>query len=278
MNTIVYIAGTGRSGSTLLASLLAALTGGDNIGECARYLFNQNMRARQLPCSCGESVEDCEFWQTRINQIDQHIIQSGTKSLRMRKVLLGSPIKQDIINAYSAVYQNLFTSLATKLLIDSSKNPANLAAIAEMKEYTIKVIHITRNPADTIDSWSKKKGYLKPRRRLSAALDWIMSNLAVGRVCNKYKLDSTHIKYEDLITHPERELSRIISFALDQEIRITVNNSLKLKHSHILAGNPDKSGHKNTIRINRSQPKVNPSRLTPIEELLTGPFKKRFGY
>src|SRR5580692_3233646 len=61
MSTVVlYIAGTGRSGSTLLASLLGEVDGVFSAGE-VRYLWQRGLAESRL-CGCGVPVRECLIW------------------------------------------------------------------------------------------------------------------------------------------------------------------------------------------------------------------------
>ena len=57
---VLYIAGTGRSGSTLLASILGEVEGVFAAGE-VRYLWQRGLAERRL-CGCGVPVRDCPVW------------------------------------------------------------------------------------------------------------------------------------------------------------------------------------------------------------------------
>src|SRR4051794_38468775 len=58
--SIVYIGGTGRSGSTLLARLLSGVPGVVAVGEL-RYVLDRGMTQDHL-CGCGRPFRACPFW------------------------------------------------------------------------------------------------------------------------------------------------------------------------------------------------------------------------
>src|SRR5215472_10332799 len=58
--TVIYIAGSGRSGSTLLERALGELPGVVNVGELMD-LFRRTV-AHGERCGCGQSFADCPFW------------------------------------------------------------------------------------------------------------------------------------------------------------------------------------------------------------------------
>ncbi|HEX6984894.1 MAG TPA: hypothetical protein VF170_05935, partial [Planctomycetaceae bacterium] len=56
---MLYVAGWGRSGSTLLSYILADLPGFVAVGEL-RYLWSAISNGEL--CGCGEPVTACPFW------------------------------------------------------------------------------------------------------------------------------------------------------------------------------------------------------------------------
>src|ERR1700732_3473702 len=61
MSTVVlYIAGTGRSGSTVLANILGEVEGVFAAGE-VRYLWQRGLKENRL-CGCGLTVRECPVW------------------------------------------------------------------------------------------------------------------------------------------------------------------------------------------------------------------------
>src|SRR5499427_9656408 len=58
--TVVYIAGSGRSGSTMLERVLGEIPGFVNVGELID-LFRHVARHGER-CGCGELFADCPFW------------------------------------------------------------------------------------------------------------------------------------------------------------------------------------------------------------------------
>ena len=58
--TVIYIAGSGRSGSTLLERTLGALPGWVNIGEAID--IPRKVAPLDELCGCGEAFSACPFW------------------------------------------------------------------------------------------------------------------------------------------------------------------------------------------------------------------------
>nr|MDT0658532.1 sulfotransferase [Micromonospora sp. DSM 115978] len=57
---VLYLAGSGRSGSTLVTTILGQLDGFVGAGEL-RYLWQRGL-VENRPCGCGRPVRDCPLW------------------------------------------------------------------------------------------------------------------------------------------------------------------------------------------------------------------------
>ena len=64
----VYVMGTSHSGSTLLAFLLNAHPEIVSIGETSPSL-KRNKDRHLLPCSCGELIGECPFWNKVFDEV-----------------------------------------------------------------------------------------------------------------------------------------------------------------------------------------------------------------
>ncbi len=60
---VVYLAGSGHTGSTLLALFLDSHPRIVSVGETAFKRKQQRQRRTNVTCTCGLSYEDCPFWQ-----------------------------------------------------------------------------------------------------------------------------------------------------------------------------------------------------------------------
>jgi hypothetical protein len=72
---VLFIAGTGRSGSTLLERALGAMPGYVNVGELID-LFRR-VAAEDERCGCGERFSACPFWR----EVGERAFGGWTESL-----------------------------------------------------------------------------------------------------------------------------------------------------------------------------------------------------
>src|SRR5580700_2943144 len=85
---VLYIAGSNRCGSTLLARLLGDLPGFVAIGEGLVHFFCGSSEDH-VPCGCGLAVQDCSFWKGVSLPVEEEPF--AARWLRLRRTpLLGS--------------------------------------------------------------------------------------------------------------------------------------------------------------------------------------------
>lgn len=62
MKQLVYITGSGHSGSTLLDRLLGSHPDVAALGEIHRFSLGLHREEKPFRCDCGETISDCPFW------------------------------------------------------------------------------------------------------------------------------------------------------------------------------------------------------------------------
>ncbi len=250
---LIYLAGTTRSGSTLLTSLLAEFNDCVTVGEPV-HLWNPSISENY--CSCGNKYQDCVLWGRILREHFQadgfqeiqpslhspmHIIQSIC-------ILLGFKgfINPEYLELIKKLYASICAVSEAKIIVDESKFLPYLFVLTQTRYFDIHVIHILRDPRATAFSWKRAKKHVwgsmmttlpwhVSARRWAAEqfLFWI-SNCFVSK--EKY----TQVRYEDFIEKPKMTLDRIVSrtglkgaspFISDHQFAITHEN-------HLVASNP----------------------------------------
>ena len=136
---VVYIAGSGRSGSTLLERLLGQVNGIFAGGEL-RFIWDRGFQNNQL-CGCGEHFNACRIWKNISERVIEclnnkyeinDIIQLESKLTRFRNyVKLNNNFFIKELNILSdqilpALYNSIQSVAKSNVIIDSSKHPAYL--------------------------------------------------------------------------------------------------------------------------------------------------------
>ena len=134
---VLYVAGSPRSGSTLLAGMIGQLLGGFFGGELWRIVPRIT---RSHPCGCGRLPADCPFWQ-RVGRVgfggwsaldlDELVRLHGTVlSYRALQALLRPRLRprlQSEIARFGEFTARHYAAIAevsgAQLIVDSSKDP-----------------------------------------------------------------------------------------------------------------------------------------------------------
>ena len=177
MSTVVlYIAGTGRSGSTVLANILGEVDGVFAAGE-VRYLWQRGLKEGRL-CGCGLPVRECPVWSRvlamagelddpeRVDAITSMLQRTG----RMRTlpaVVAGTLVPRlDPAAAHSLaparkalgeLYAAMAAVTGARVIVASSKLPAYAHVLAATPGIDLRVVHLIRDPRGAAHSWSSKK-------------------------------------------------------------------------------------------------------------------------
>jgi len=242
---IIYIAGLGHSGSTILDLALGANSDIIGLGE-VYTLLDKDRRNKHLPskCSCGEKGKDCPFWK------------------KTPKILDGLNDKDSIEKKYDILishFQNTFGN--EKILVDSSKNSYSYLKYLN-ETYDLKVVFLTRD----IRSWIYSR-FLNTRKPiLYLAFRWYMENRKLHYQLRKMKITFKQVGYEELALYPEQLMPLISEFS---EIKYDPNmlhpdNS----NSHIISGNIARVDQKKRNKFTYDARWLLSSRLSFVTPLL----------
>ena len=197
---VIYIAGAGHSGSTLLDLMLNAHPQIISVGELVnlnRKLQFKNLRKKRYPpCSCGApSLWQCEFW----SGVNHWLLQTEGKSIAE----LDLHPRGHRNGANEIIYRGISEVSGKKFVVDSSKVPARLAELLKADSLEIYPIHLIRNPKGQIYSAIKKQsGLLRSLLQYEIVHDQVRRQLRSRPHCV--------VHYEDLVVEPEITLSKLL--------------------------------------------------------------------
>ncbi len=269
---ILYIAGSGRSGSTLLASLLGELEGFFNAGEASRHLFAYKFRP--LPCGCGSELSTCSFWKNIVSFIPSPPAKKiARKFMRIRCYpflisLFRTKKIQSNFNDLGKQLQEMYRQISLKancgVIVDSSKTPDFAYILSQFSDVEIFVLHLVREPWGVVSSWRKPKDYLRSQSVVRVSLGWMVNNLMIELFRLK-KIRYQRVFYEELTQHPKKTLRRIIKFMKveDKSLDFIQNSHAFIHNQHILGSNPDKLKKEKKVLIH-----YRPWKLHWIENIL----------
>jgi hypothetical protein len=297
--SIVYIAGYGRSGSTIVDRLLGTLEGVASLNEVA--MFRGDRFVKNSYCSCGERFQECPFWREVIaealphetdlrrylylhQQIDHNwwfpSIYSGQYSTRF----------QGMLTEFQDYLRRLYFALAKfsgrEVLIDSSKTPTHALLLHGIEGIQVFVLHLVRDVRAVLYSWQRNKydpgvGHLMPRQNPSrVALFWDITNLFCEMLASRFPY--SRLRYEDIVMNPKNVLQ---SFADNcaplQGKKLPFDNDgvVHLNSFHSISGNPQRfvSGLTKVVKDDEYAHKMPPSKHLQWT-MLSYPLLKRYGY
>ena len=153
---VIYIAGWGRSGSTLLDTLLGQIDGFFSTGEL-RYVWERGVIGNWT-CGCQRSVKTCPLWSAVLNAVAEDrdaartIVDWQRQATRFRHTRrLLDQTSDDLgrdraLHSYVTVMQRLFSAIreatGARVIVDSSKRPSDAAALTLVPNLQLYVVHL----------------------------------------------------------------------------------------------------------------------------------------
>jgi glycosyltransferase involved in cell wall biosynthesis len=269
---VVYIAGSGRSGSTLVERTIGALPGYVNVGElidlCRRVVPNNEL------CGCGRPFDQCPYWRA-VGQRgfggwgdaplrEMHALQVAVARQRHLPRLLAPPRSGRgfgrgfgaALSRYAELYLRLYQVIAeeasAQVVVDASKWPAQAVALAR-GGVDLRVIHLVRDPRGVAHSLARpdiqrphavdKTDLMASSSPLETALRWTATQSEI-ELLRLLGVPLTVLRYEDFVRAPAESISSALR-ALQlpgggPELAHIDGDSIVLGVSHGLSGNPSR--------------------------------------
>jgi len=229
--TLVYIAGYGRSGSSLLERILGSNAKIWATGELVMFL--ELLDDAQTLCSCGQPVRSCPFWATIITKMNDDNREQWKRVQRRVESIFGVCElckRGGLVGIYQKFARILFTAIfeglppGVEYLVDSSKTARKCRlrplALVKYGGVRVKLIHLVRDGRGCM--WSNLKGSNRrmekrlnphiPFAALRTAISWPLANLAAHLFQLLQPSDYCRIRYEDFIEDPAVTLSKLGKF------------------------------------------------------------------
>jgi hypothetical protein len=261
---VVYVAGSMRSGSTLLTEMLGSLDGAIAIGELTDLW---SALAEGAHCSCGAVATQCSVWRPALQDVwEEHRIAPRDHArvrawidasvrtrhiwslLRLRGV---DPTRWPAsVRAYVRVHESLLRAIArhssADVLVDSSKTPQGIVIRSLMRSIELRTAHIVRDPRGVVSSDRRSRSLgneTQPPGRgvLSSAIHWNTMNSLLVAVGSASSVAYEIVPYEHLAARPAEAISGLAEFAGLQPQRSASNGeTVVLGDSHVVVGNPNR--------------------------------------
>ena len=257
---VVFVAGAGRSGSTLLDLLLGSAPGACAVSEL-RHIWRLGFVENEF-CGCARPFRDCPFWRevtraafghvdaARGEQLDR--VQEWLLQSRHAPALTWDRLARPTLRAQRDRWAKRELSLLRAIqevsgahtIVDSSKNPMYGLLLATLPEVDLRVIHLVRDSRAVAYSWARRtkadpmragKQQFELAKPWQAGAWWMIANAATELAPSLHRT-YLRVKYEQLAKDPEREMARIAAFAGLKARAASERVNLGVHHS--IGGNP----------------------------------------
>ena len=269
---VMYIGGTGRSGSTMLANVLGEVPGFVSVGEL-RFLWERGIVQNRL-CGCGRHFSDCAFW------IDVLDITLGPTSPAERVALaarlhdaLGERTRlrtlphhlrhpehpvahefDELEDVLARLYSAVAAVARADVVVDSSKLPTYAALLDGLDDIDLRVAHFLRDPRAAAYSWRRRKaqpdlgpGAVMERRGAGkTALLWAIWNRSLELLLADHPHAYARVTYEEFLAEPRRvaeDLLDALDLPGDLGPVFAGPTTVRMGVHHTVSGNPARCQH-----------------------------------
>ena len=314
---VLYVAGAGRSGSTLLASVLGQVPGLFSAGEL-RFLWERGLE-EDGRCGCGATIGQCPTWRRildaafadlagpgrgdlrdRLLEMTTAAVEADRRATRVRQVplLLAwrrhperlarrlGPHAPRLGRLYGAIP----ATTGCEVVVDSSKLPGHALVLSALPTVELFVVHLVRDPRGVAHSWQKRR--MNPDRpaatamaqagALESALLWNLWNATTELLWGRDPGHYLRVRYEDFVAEPEAvctEVLQMLGRADDLHTVVIKGRTVKLAATHSVAGNPDRLLHGRVeLRADSDWVRHLPTAQAALVTAVTAPFLHRYHY
>jgi hypothetical protein len=273
---VLYIGGTGRTGSTLLDQLLGQFPGWFSGGEMA-FFWSRGIKEHAI-CACGTQVRDCVVWSDALADGTGPVDTRADRMITARRSFWSVHLPAMVIPGFARrrmsslrdftetnerLYRRAAANRNASVLIDSSKEPHYAYILREGTDLPISFLHLVRDPRAVGFSWLRRKQeaglatgeFMEQRGPLVSSIYYLVSNIAAELLWRTHDESYRFLRYEDFVADPLRALDAIGTFVGDpvSASEIIRCSTFDISESHTSWGNPGRVGRTEvTIRADES--------------------------
>jgi SAM-dependent methyltransferase len=266
---VLFLAGKGRSGGTLLASLLGQLPGFFNIGELNR-LWDWGL-VSNFRCGCGLPVQECPTWHAILDVADTLLADAGLdiaplagaridlaqaavvrwpRLLQLLRAKPGPHPNWTELDRYtaasSAVYRAIAKVTGARVVVDSSRLPIEPVALGLVPGVDVHVAQVIRDPRAVVYSWKRSKPTtdrdnveLMPKFSASySTTSWLARNLVVEAIGRRGPVEV--VQYDEMARDPAAVLRQLAAFVGEPagDMEFLTSATATIAPTHSVGGNP----------------------------------------
>ncbi len=261
---MLYVAGSGRSGSTILDQILGQLDGFFSGGELVNLWERGLVVGRR--CACGVPVDACQVWRAILttgfgdrSRLDaRQMVALGRHRVRardVRQVLVDRARGRDwstdeyrkmLLRLYQAIQQ----ATNCRVIVDSSKSAVYAELLASIPGIDLYVVHLLRDPRATAYSWLRRKELpdfgddrlMQRQAPLTSARRWVAWQAATEALWWRRPDRYLRLRYEDFVHEPQAAVRKIAGLVGEAPATLpfTAPTTVRLRPTHSVSGNPSR--------------------------------------
>jgi Sulfotransferase family len=258
---VLYIAGWGRSGTTIVDNILGSYPAAFSVGELY-YLWRRGLGQKRY-CGCGASLPACPFWREVLDVAyrDRELHASDTNRIQRRAIRvrdtwrltharLGTDARR-YRDELGRLYAALGAVTGAELIVDSSKVPAGAAVAARIDGVDAYLLQMVRDPRAVAYSWMRPT--VQPDRAVpvdmarhsatESSINWVAWNLLTEDVARQgYRGRFRRLRYEDFVADPQAAIADVFDLVgLPAAGTPFVDAAtVQLARNHTVSGNPSR--------------------------------------
>jgi hypothetical protein len=297
---VLYIAGWGRSGTTILDNILGSCDAVFSVGELF-YLWRRGL-VQGRRCGCGAELERCGLWRAVLDVAydgdpprPQRTARLQRQAVRVRDTRriarrrLSEPAA-DYRDEIARVYRALARVTGAGLVVDSSKVPSGAAVLGRIRDIDSYLLHMVRDPRAVAYSWMRatpQPDVAVPRqmarhRPAASTRNWLAWNVLVEDLARTaFAGRSMRLRYEDFASDPRAAVEAVLGLTgvAAAGLPFTDGTTVRLRANHTVSGNPSRfvTGPV-ALRPDERWRTDQPLRPRLVTTAIAAPLLRRYGY
>lgn len=295
MVQVLYLAGWGRSGTTIMDNLLGAYPGVFTAGELW-YLWERGL-LRSRHCGCGAPVPECALWRAILYAAfgddppqPRQVVSWQRECARARHTPTLLRHGHPLAAVMGRLYQAIGEVTGARLIIDSSKVPSGAALLAHTGPgVEAHLLHVVRDPRAVAYSWQRPKAHrdrpvpvnMQAHSAWDSTTKWLLWNGLTEWAAQAYPGRCRRLRYEDFAAEPRAVIEQVLAFTGTPALGgpFTGARDAQLPVNHTVSGNPGRF-HTGAVTINADAAwrQELPMQARRVTTALALPMMLRYGY
>lgn len=244
---VLYITGTGHSGTTLLCQIIGTTQTSFSVGEVKfleSFLKEDLGDLPNIPedfsftCDCSRKISSCPFWSKVLKKKEGPTFPRHLSTFEKLRLILGYQTQSSSEYTDRELYHAMLNA-AREIknenvcrIIDASKDVTRLSYLLTLNSLQVGILHIVRDGRAVVNS-HQKRGY----HWLKSWFDWFTSNVLISMKKHTSNTVCLTVSYEEFTMNPEKhleEINNVFDISIDLETYI---QDVEEEEYHQFAGN-----------------------------------------